>query len=243
MAFGTPVTKGAVFNVTNGPSCTIASVAFTAGRLYIAFAAHHRTGAAGTHANGSISGTAGGWTLAQDGATWNGGLRRSGAWVYVATTTETVTVTYNPDTNNNSCTMLVLIEIPSGFDSGTPVAQSDETTAAAALSVTATLAAAPTAGNLSVSGGANSDATSVINPRTNWTELNEAQGSGTASDSGAIESQYKTALDAEQSASASVSATNRDWGWLHLEIKAAAAPPPFDVSFGLTSLRLCGVGH
>lgn len=223
MAWGTPTSLGVVFNVTNGPSCSIASVAFTVDRLYIAFGAHHRTGAAGTHANGSVSGTTGGWTLAQDGATWNGGLRRSGVWIYKATTTETVTVTYNPDTNNNSCNMLGLVEIASGFDTTTQVAQSDETTAAAATSVTATLTSAPTAGNLSVSGGANSDATSVINPRTNWTELNEAQGTGTASDSGAIETQYKTALDAEQSASASVSATNRDWGWLHLELKAAAA--------------------
>lgn len=223
MAWGTPVTKGAVFNQTNAASCQIASVAFTAGRLYLAFGAHHRSGAAGTNSNGSITGTAGGWTMIVDGATWNGGLRRTAAFRYIATTTETVTVTYNPDGTTNSCTMLALVEVPSGFDATTPIAAFIGAVAAAALSVTATLAGAPTAGNLSVSGGANSDATSVINPRTNWTELNEAQGTGTAADSGAIESQYKTALDAEQSASASVSATNRDWGWIHLELKAAAA--------------------
>ena len=239
MAWGTPVTKGVVFNVTNSASCAIASVALTSGRLYLGFSMHHRAGAAGTYSNGSITGTTGGWSLVVQSATWNGGLRKTAAFYYIATATETVTVTCNVDTNTNSCTCLALIEIPSGFDTSTPIAAFDEQVAAAALSVTSTLASAPTAGNLSISGGGLSDSTAGdISPRTNWTELNQAAGTGTASDSGFIETQYKTALDAEQSASASVASTNRDWGWIHLELKAAAS-----VARKAGRLSLMGCGH
>lgn len=240
MAFSTPtnVAAGGAFNLVNGPSVTLASCAFTKDRLYILFGGAHRSGGAGANSNGSVTGTAGGWTLVLDGATFNGGLRRVAAFRYIATATETVTVTYNPDTNTNSCTGFTLFEIASGFDTANPIAQSIGVTAAAALNTgNVSLSSAPAASSLSVSGGMNAlDTTGGITPRTNWTELAEFAGTGSSSDSGYLESQYKTALDAEQIASASVPSVNRDWGWIHLEIKAGAIRKPGRFS-------LLGAGH
>lgn len=231
MAFSTPVDLVSTFDTANAASTTTASVTLTNGRLYLMFTGLQRTGGAP-----SLSG--GGWTVLHGAvdrtADWDfigqtlpyrtGDLCRLYALYYVATSTQTVTITWNPDGNSSSHNAIAIMEIASGFDPSNPIAQSafnEATTTATSLTVA--LAVAPTAGNLSVAAFKPST-TTTGGPieRTNWTELSEDAGTGTGADAGFLQTQYKTALNAEQSASASVAATNRVWGGVHLEIQAAA---------------------
>jgi hypothetical protein len=115
-----------------------------------------------------------------------------------------------------------LVEVASGFNSTSPIKASANNTVAAATSITVSLAAAPDFDSLSVAGfESHLNDSTAIDPRLNWTEIGEAL--GTVGDTGAIESQYKTALNAELDASASVSATNRDWGGIHIELRNAGS--------------------
>lgn len=223
MSWGTPIARGHVFNTTNGATLAIGSVAFTSGRLYVSFYTSEGTGGIYDHSTMAITGQTGSWTFIVQ--TTNGigaNARRISAWYYVATASETVTVTYDPPSGSKACHAASIIEVPSGFDSTTPIAnnnQAEDTTGGATFACN--LSSAPSASNMSMVGVVNRNNSFAIGVDGAFTELTDDVGSGTSTDSGDLEVSYKTA--ATQNCTVSAGSGTPVWGGIHLELAAASA--------------------
>lgn len=228
MAIATPTSLSNNFNTapTNAQWVSAAGVTFTTGRLYLfgymidraAGAPDLSTGFSVTH--GATSRT---YTHVVQSQTWVA-TRSLALYRYVAVATETAVMTFSPPGTASNCCAGGILEIASGFDSTNPVVQSKSGSAASGLSVSATYAATPTTGNLLVTYAASRAVSSAntLNPRTNWTELFENLGSGTAGTSGGLEAQYTASL--EMTTSCSVASSNRTWGIVSAEIASSTLP-------------------
>jgi hypothetical protein len=110
--------------------------------------------------------------------------RTMAAYYYVAAITETVQVDYHfPGTIGNSYGYTV-VEVASGFKAAAPIVQGKSDGAVTTASGSVVFNAAPTAGNLLVNFVGFRANSNAVTPRTNWTELAEADGTGTAGISG-----------------------------------------------------------
>lgn len=238
MSLSTPAlpTGAARFDTTNDtgvvlpagqPATPSGTIHFESGRLYIvSFGAHVAAGARdySTGCTFSHGGTNRTWTFINQSGAYNGGLSSMCAYYRIADVTEDVYFIPDGPGGNNSHNSAIVVEIASGFDASGLIVQSAGNTAAAALFCEVSLPSAPNAANLSLAFFKNQDNTTVaMTPKSGWTELTEVSGTGTGSDSGYHHAQYRTDLSSEQVARADVASTNRDWGGVHMELKAAAA--------------------
>lgn len=227
MAISTPTLLFSAFSTVNNSIATVPSVGqvtLTNGALYIFAHAFDRSTApsnstASFRENGTD--TTSTWTLIQQSESYDGNTNRMTAWYKQATATSALTLAFDPPGGANSCNQYLLAEIASGYKTTAPISQSVSSVATAVTSVTLVLPSAPGGDSLTFLVAANTDASTAIDARSGWVELSEDIGTGTGSDSGAIESQYKEA-GGEQTGSASVSVTNRDWAAILFEIAAAA---------------------
>lgn len=245
MSWGTPVGRGALFDTANGPTVTLAGVAFTSGRLYLAFYTGEGTGGLYDHSTMAISGQTGSWTfISQTTSGVGANARRISAWYYIATATETVSVVFDPPGGNKACNAATIIEIPSGFDSTTPIAQNAPIEmGTGAGTFTVNLTSAPSASNMSVVGVMNRNNSFAIGQDAGFTgELSDIVGSGTSTDSGDLEVSYKSA--ATQNCTVSAGSGTPVWGGIHLELQAAAAASPQTVNpGGISSAEAFGVAR
>lgn len=242
MSWGTPVSGGGLFDTANGPTVTLTNVAFTTGRLYVAFYTGEGTGGLYDHSTMAITGQTGSWAfLAQTTNGVGANARRISAWTYLATATETVNVVFDPPGGNKACNAAIIIEVPSGFDTTTPVAQvteNEDNTGSASFATN--LASAPASGNLSIVGVMRRNVTTGnITPDAGFTELAEVTGSGTSTDSGSLEVQYKD--PATQNCSSGSSSGTPVWGGLHVELAAATASGDLGTASGTVAFTTAAV--
>lgn len=247
MAFSTPVNIASRFDQANTSTLVLpasGTLDLHAGRLYIMFVSAARSTTAPDFSSGftfTHSGTGKTWTyIDQTASIGSSSPLRLAAYSYIPPSDELgITITFDPaggaDAHNKGC----LIEIGSGFDATTPIAQHAVNTAATGTSLSVALGSAPAGTSLSLSSFVTyNGATSAIDPDGSFTELSDDQGTSTGSDSGSIESQYKD--PATTTASASVTATNRNWAGIHLEIAAASGGSGITVSPDVGAVTITG---
>jgi hypothetical protein len=235
MPIATPTALASRFDVAATATLLLpasGSITFTIGQLYIGFFGGRWSNGAPDLSSGntfSHGGTPRTWThvaTTVPGYEGSPGWRSLTAYYYVATVTETIALTWTPTTSGNAITNLYggILEIPSGFNSFTPIVQSKgvgDNTFRTSWSVT--LDSTPVTGNTLLAGfcnSTNSAASAVVNPRANWTELTEDLGTGTGADAGTYETQYTTTLESTGSAIGDGAATYK-WGGIVVEVAAA----------------------
>ncbi len=207
----------------------------TAGKLYVIFP----QGVESPFPAGdpTISGSTVSWTLITNSGLFDGDKRKEWALEARPSSTETsVQLTINFPGSLRSG-WWSLIEIGSGFDTTTPIAQSKGATGTG-TTMTVTLDSAPTAGNASLLAVAGDVAQAVTIDSGFTAKLGEKQNADGAADSGVIETEYDST--AQQTGAPTVS-SSMDWGGIHLEIAAAAAAvslPPFQRWGDRSMLRL-----
>ena len=226
MAISTPVPI--VTFIDTAPAVShiiIPGVTFIAGRLYLLEEYVDRAsapdlGAASTSFEHDTTDRTADWHfIAQQSLST---ARNMALYYYQATVTETVDLhAHFPGAIGNSYGYTIT-EVPAGFNTSAPILQSNSTNAVTVNNVAVTLGATPTPGNLCMSFVVTRASSGALVPRANWTELQEALGTGTTGLSGAVEVQYVTDPNLEATASASGTGT-RTWGIIAIEI--AAAPP------------------
>lgn len=196
---------------------------FSAGSLYILVYGDESTALGTDQSLTVISGTAGSWTFHTQSAGIGAQLRNYGMWHYIPSVTEDHQLSIDPPGGNKASQHAVVVSIASGFDAATPFAQITLRTGSAAASFDVPLDAAPSAQNLSVVVVGKYGVSDGINPDAATTELGEAIGTGSTSDSGCIESSYDTALTAVSSVTVSSVSGTPIWTGFHIEVKASPA--------------------
>jgi len=233
MAWGTRSVIASLFDTLNANTLVLpasGTVNLVAGRLYILFYATHRSGAAPdlsasfVISYSDVGDVTSQWTYVAQSGTYAAGLRRCAMyWTIPAASHTTITVTMDPTGSTNSNNQGQLIEVASGFDTTTPVANSAVNQEEGSTSFVMNLAGAPAATALSVVGVANEDETAgITNSVGGLNELAETPGTGTSADSGAIAIYDKDAA-VQNTTFTPDDAGSKNWGAVHLELKAAAA--------------------
>lgn len=226
MSISTPVPIVAVLDTAPAADhIVIPGVTFIAGRLYLLeFYVDRATapdlGAASTSFEHNVGNdrTSDWHIIAQQSLS---SARNMAVYQYQATVTETVDLhVHFPGAIGNSYGYTIT-EVPAGFNAAAPILQSNSASAAGVNNVSVTLGATPTTGNLCMAFVVTRAASGALTARTNWTELSEALGTGTAGLSGAVEVQYVFDPNLEATASANASGT-RTWGIIAIEIAAAS---------------------
>jgi hypothetical protein len=223
VAISTPVSLATLFDTAPASAAAVlASMTFTSGRLYLFSYMLDRTtpgdpstGFSMTH--GATNRTAS-WHYVTHVAV--GTSRFLVLYWYIAVATETVTFTYTPPGATPNSLAYAMDEVASGFNSTTPIRQSNSNTGAAISTISVVLGSAPLTGNAEMSFVGSRAASGAVTQRTNWTELSEVLGSGTTTDSGGLEVQYVFDPNLETTASVSASG-NRTFAIIAIEIAAA----------------------
>lgn len=234
MPISTPSALGAVYDLTNANNTVLpaaGSVTLVAGQLYILrYGCDRNLGAPDlttgyTITHGATDKTSS-WTLIGASPTFgaSGTSRQMVALWYIPPSTEAgITITFDPAGGLNLNNMVELIEVASGFNAAAPVKQFAYALTSGAASGSVALAGSPDADSICLSFWHTYLVTAgAVIARSGWTELSNITGSGVATDSGALESQYDLAPSPEQTASCSTAGSNRDWMGLILEIDAAS---------------------
>lgn len=239
MAWGgsTPTLLVAMFanntNTTAYPIPASGSVSLTSGRLYYIYVHTANASTLTDMSGGTLSGASDQGAFSPTFVRQHAGIMpadpaRSAVWRYIADQNRTTVVfTYDPaDLGNMACIRAGVVEIASGFDSGTPEQQSADNAAndpnPSQLAVN--LGAAAQSDGLSLLFATHCDNTELIDTPSGWTELGEVQGTGSTSDSGS------TAIfwdDATQNVTFATNpgTTTNDLGGIHIEVKASGGGP------------------
>lgn len=228
-----PSTLSSAFNTAPDRSgSTAAGVTFTNGRLYV-FGYEYDAGTQTaldtgfTFLHGAGTDRTGSWSCITQ--VFGGTARVLAAYQYQAATTETVDFCFKHGGSTPNSNAFSLNEIASGFNTGTPIAQSSRTSGTGISGISGEFPSAPAATSLLMAYVGSRAASGAISPRPGYTELTEGLGTGTTGDSGGLEVQYLQASD--KTYGASVSGT-RTFFAIGIEIAtAAAAGDVVDTSF------------
>ncbi len=234
----TPTLLDSLFNTAPASDViTTASVTLTLGRLYL-FGAMLDRGATpdittSTFAHGATDRTADWHAIPQ--VTVAAGARVMALFWHIATVTETVAITFDFSGAAANSWAYGLAEVAGGFDTTTPIRQSTTGTATAAGTVTGTMTDPPLPGNMVCSLVGVRGLATQVNPRQNWTELWDVQGSGAGGlgISGDFEFQYARDPYLEQMGD-SGSAGSRSWGIIVFEIAAGVTSTAAATTGGLS---------
>lgn len=218
MAISTPAFVQGLWTISV-PDATLTAVPFTAGRLYLY--GYQIDRAAG---GPDFSGTGGNFTI--------GGVARTFVFVaqiqaysttrtlvvfrYIPAVTETGDLVYTPGGAANA-NFAGLIEVESGF-AASPVLQTKAGSEVSGLKINIPFDALPRSDSLLVVFVGTRGNSNVVDPQIAFTELSDTLGTGSAGQSGTLETQY--AATPEPVAGAGTASGFRNWGLVAVEIEA-----------------------